>query len=219
MKTKTQKKTNLIDLVLNLLIVLSTVWAVRLYYTVGPDPLGSVGNTSLKYFTTDSNILVAIASLVMLIFNIRRFFNPAAAMPKWVSVFKYAGTSAVALTLLTVVFFLGPLFAIGGGIEGYLSMFAGNILFLHLTTPLLAIISLLFFERDNSFNMGDCFIACLPSYIYSIVYFTLVVCLKVWTDWYNFTLGGKNYMIPVALTVMYLATFAISALLRKLRRS
>lgn len=219
MKTKTDKKLNLLDFIFNLLIVLSTVWAVRLYYIGGPDALGSTGSTSLKYFTTDSNILVAVASLVMLLFNIARFFKPDTVMPKWVSVLKYAGTSAVALTFLTVVFFLGPVFSIGVGIKGYLRMFEGNILALHLTTPLLAIISLIFFERDNSFKLSDCLIASLPSYIYSLVYFTMVVCLKKWTDWYNFTLGGKTYMIPVALIVMYLATFGVSVLLKKLRRN
>lgn len=219
MKTKTNKRTNFIDFILNLLIVLSTVWAVRYYYIGGPDALGSVGNSCLKYFTTDSNILVGIAALVMLVFNIRRFVNPDAVMPKWVSVFKYAGTSAVALTFLTVVFFLGPVFAAQSGISGYLLMFKGNVFVLHLTTPLLAIISLLFFERDNSFGLGDCFVACLPSYIYSVVYFTMVVCLKLWNDFYSFTLGGKAFMIPIALIVMYLFTFAISALLKKLRRN
>lgn len=215
MKNKTR---NFIDFILNLLIVISTVWAVGDYYVSGPDALGSVGNTCLKYFTTDSNILVGVAALIMLIYNIARFAKPDAVMPKWVSVLKYTGTSAVALTLLTVVFFLGPVFAIMKGPAGYRLMFEGNTLILHLTTPLLAIISLLFFEKDNKFSKGDCLIACLPSFIYSIVYFTMVIVLKQWNDWYNFTLGGKTFMIPVALVSMYLATFAISALLRKLRK-
>ena len=216
MKNKTR---NFIDFILNLLIILSTVWAVKYYYIGGPDALGSVGNACLKYFTTDSNILAAIAAFVMMLYNLVRFVKPETVIPKWVSVFKYAGTSAVALTLLTVVFFLGPVFAIQhGSFAKYLFMFEGNTLILHLTTPLLAIISLLFFEKDNEFSMGDCFIACLPSFLYSIVYFTMVVCLKLWNDWYNFTLGGKTFMIPVAMVSMYLATFAISALLRKLRK-
>lgn len=218
MKNKTKVGANVADLILNVLIVLSTVWAMRYYYVAGPDPLGSVGNGCFKYFTTDSNILVGIAALIMLIFNIARLFKPDAVMPRWVSVLKYAGTSAVALTMLTVVFFLGPVCAISGGLHGYLRMFEGNTLVLHLTTPLIAIISFIFFERDNSFGLGDCLIASLPSYIYSIVYFALVVCFKVWTDWYGFTFGGKYYMIPVSLIVMYLATFGISAALKKLRR-
>ena len=216
MKNKTR---NFIDFLLNLLIVLSTVWAVKYYYIGGPDALGSVGNASLKYFTTDSNILVAIAAFVMMLYNVARFVKPEAVIPKWVSVFKYAGTSAVALTLLTVMFFLGPVFALQrGSFAGYLFMFEGNTLILHLTTPLLAIISLLFFEKDNSFDFSDCLIACLPSSIYAVVYFTMVICLKIWNDWYNFTLGGRVYMIPVAVIGMALATLGISAALRKLRK-
>ena len=215
MKSKTR---NFIDLIFNLAIVLSTVWAVRYYYVGGPDALGSVGSGCFKYFTTDSNILVAVAALVMLIFNVARLFKPEVVMPKWVSVFKYTGTAAVTLTLITVVLFLGPIAAIKAGLQGYMRMFADNILALHLTTPLLSIISLIFFERDNDFSLGDCLTACLPTYVYAVVYFTMVVCLKIWNDWYSFTLGGKVYMIPIAIIVMFLASFGISALLRKLRR-
>ena len=215
MKPKTR---NIIDLILNLLIIVSTVWAVRYYFISGPDALGSVGKGCLKYFTTLSNVLVALAALIMIIFNFARLFEPGTAVPKWVSVLKYAGTNAVALTLMTVLFFLGPLAAIKAGLHGYMRMFEGNVLALHLTTPLIAIISFVFFERDNEFTFRDCFCACLPAYIYGIVYFVLVICLKVWNDWYGFTLGGKAYMIPVAVVAMFFASLAISALLRKLRR-
>lgn len=215
MKNKTR---NFIDFILNLLIVICTVWAVGDYYISGPDALGSVGNDCLKYFTTDSNILMGIAALIMLIYNVARFAKPDAVIPKWVSVLKYTGTSAVALTFLTVIFFLGPVFALKSGINGFMLMYKGNVFVLHLSTPLLAIISLLFFEKDNAFSKGDCLIACLPSFIYSIVYFTMVVVLKQWNDWYNFTLGGKTFMIPVAMVSMYLATYVISALLRRLRK-
>lgn len=213
-----QKTRNFIDFLFNLLIVLSTVWAVQLYYITGPDALGSVGNASLKYFTTDSNILVALAALIMLLYNAARFIKPEVTIPKWVTVLKYVGSSAVALTLLTVVFFLGPCFAVKSGINGYLLMFRGNTFALHLSTPLLAVISLIFFEKDNSLNKGDELLACLPSFIYSIVYFTMVVCLGLWNDWYGFTFGGKSFMIPVALISMYLATYAISHILRRLRK-
>lgn len=212
------KSHNIIDLILNLGIVLSTVWAIGLYYISGPDALGSVGSGCLKYFTTDSNILVALAAIVMIIFNVIRLFKPAAVIPKWASVLKYAGTSAVTLTLLTVVFFLGPTVAIRNGFSSYFLMFKGNTFALHFSTPVLAIISLVCFEKDNAFNLGDCLIACLPSYIYSFVYFTMVVCLKLWSDWYGFTFGGKLFMIPCALVAMYLATYLISAVLRRMRK-
>lgn len=212
------KSRNIIDLILNLAIVLSTVWAIGLYYISGPDALGSVGSGCLKYFTTDSNILVALAALLMMIFNIARLVKPDTVIPKWVSVLKYAGTSAVTLTLLTVVFFLGPSVAIRNGFMSYFLMFRGNTFALHFSTPVLAIVSLVCFEKDNAFNLGDCLAACLPSYIYSVVYFMMVVCLKVWTDWYGFTFGGKLFMIPLALIVSYLVTFGISAALRRLRK-
>lgn len=212
-----RKRQNLIDLILNLLILLSTIAAVGVYFVGVPDVLGSSGTGCFKYFTTDSNILCAISSAVMLIYNCRRLKDPSAVIPEWVSVFKFVGTVSVAVTLTTVVFFLAPVASIKGGIAQFFFFFEGNIFALHFSTPVLAIISVALFEKEPPLPRRASLWSLLPTVVYSVVYLVLVVFLKIWDDWYGFTFGGKLFLAPIAMIAMYLLTLALAALLRKLQ--
>ena len=213
-----KKTVNCIDFILNLVILLSTIWAVGYYFVGGPDVLGSTGTGCFKYFTTDSNVLVALTAAVLLFFNIRRFKNPDAPIPKWAMILKFTGTVSVTITLLTVVFFLAPTSYLKGGWESFLFFFKDNIFALHLSTPVIAIIALIFFEKEPKFRFRDCLWGLLPTVIYSVVYLVLVVFVKIWTDWYGFTFGGKLFMIPVSIIAMYLVTLLVSWVLHLLRK-
>ncbi len=208
-----------VDLILNLAIVLSTVLAVGVYFFSGPDALGSTGTGCFKYFTTDSNILAAAASLVYLVFLVRKVLYPEAKIPHAVMTFKYVGTVAVTITLLTVVFFLAPVSCMKGGLGNFFWFFQGNTFALHFSTPVLALISLLFFEGEDGYSFRDSLYTLLPTVVYSVVYLILVVFVRVWTDWYGFTFGGKNALAPVSMAAMYLVTLGVAAALRKLKRS
>lgn len=203
------KKRNAVDAVLNLVIILSTIIAVGLYFVSGPDALGSSGTRCFRYFTTDSNVLAAVAALVMLVYNVR-----GTKPPKWATVFKFVGTVSVTVTLLTVVFFLAPMGALHGGLRGYLRFFEDSTFALHFSTPVVAIVSLLF-ERYYKLTFADTLWGLAPTVVYSLVYLVLVVFIKVWTDWYGFTFGGKLYMAPVSMAGMYLVTLGIASILRK----
>lgn len=202
-----------IAMILNILIVLSTVWAVGYYFFAGPDVLGSAGTGCFKYFTTDSNVLTALASLVMLVFQCRSLRDPDAAVPKPVLIFKLVGTVSVTITLLTVVFFLAPVAAAKGGWPSYLFFFTDNIFCLHLSTPLLAIAAY-WLERDERITFRNSLWALSSTVVYSIVYLVMVVFVQAWTDWYGFTFGGKLYMAPVSMIAMYLLTFGLTQLFR-----
>ena len=210
---------NIIDLILNLVIVISTLLAVGCYFVLGPDILGSVGADCFKYFTTDSNILVAIVAVIMLIFNVRRIKDPNASLPKWVILFKYVATVSVTITLLVVVFFLAPMGYARGGIKTFLFYFKDNIFALHLSTPVISIISFALFEKDHKLSTRDSLWALIPTVVYSVVYLVMVVFVKRWTDWYGFTFGGKVFMIPVSMIGMYLVTFLVATALRKIRKA
>ncbi len=210
------KRRNTIDLILNLLIVVSTVAAVGYYFVGGPDILGSVGSGSLRYFTTDSNILAGFGSLAMLTVNLRRIREPKYSASRFVRCLKFAGTVSVTITLLTVVFFLVPMAVLKSGIASAGFFFAGNVFALHLSTPLLALVSLLGFEREDLPSRKGTLWGMAPTVIYSLVYLVNVVFLKIWTDWYGFTFGGKLWMAPVSLLAMYALTYAVIALLRRL---
>ena len=91
------------------------------------------------------------------------------------------GTAAVTVTMLTVFLFLGPNL-------GYKKLLTGRDLYMHLVTPLLAILS---------------FLCCEKRYLYK------VLCApegKRWEDFYGFNKGGKW---PVSLAVMLTGNLAV----------
>lgn len=210
------KNKNILALILNILVILCTAAAIGVYFVSGPDVLGSQAAGCFKYFTTDSNVLVALTSIVMLVFNIRKVRDPETVVPRWALLFRYVGVTSVTITLLTVVFFLAPVAAIRGGFANYFRLFEGNTFALHLSTPVMAILGFCLLERDRKLTVRDSLWALLPTVVYSIVYLVLVVFVKVWTDWYGFTFGGQTVMIPVSMITMYLVTWGVANVLRVL---
>lgn len=208
------KNKNRLDLILNIAIIVSTLVATGVYFVSGPDALGSQKTACFRYFTTDSNVLVALTSIVMLVYNIRKNRVPETEVPRWALIFRYVGVTSVTITLLTVVFFLAPMAAMRGGLAGYFRFFEGNTFALHFSTPVIAIVAFCLLEKDRKLTVKDSLWALLPTVIYSIVYLVLVVFVKVWTDWYGFTFGGKTVMIPVSMIAMYLLTFGVANALR-----
>ena len=212
-----KKKELVTDLVFHILIVLSTVIAVVLFFYSGPDALGSTGVGCFKYFTTDSNVMMALASLVCIFFETGMLRDPGKKMPGWVLTLRFAGTVSVAVTLLTVVFFLAPVSCMQGGIRNFLFFFEGNTFALHLSTPLLAIVSFLFFSGKEKISFVKSLWNLTPTVVYSVVYLIFVVFVRIWYDWYGFTFGGHNELAPVSMLAMYLVTLGISEALRRIR--
>lgn len=212
-----KKKTLIASLILNGLIVVSTVLAVGCYFFGRKDVLGSSGSGCLRYFTTDSNILVAIASLVLIFCELPLLRCPEKTLPKWALLFKFVGTVSVTITLLTVVLFLAPVSAMKEGWKMIGFYFEGNIFALHLSTPLLAIFSLLLTENEIetgvSLRFRDTLWALAPTVVYSLVYAYMVIFDGRWTDWYGFTFGGYYAVAPISMLVMYGVTLVISAVL------
>ena len=118
------------SLVINIIIiVITTILVVRFFRENGKwSP--ARGKKAFRYFTTQSNVLCAVSALAMCLFPEK----------EWAYYLKVMGTAAVTVTMLTVLIFLGRLY-------GYKALLTGSDLFMHLITPLLAIISLCVFER------------------------------------------------------------------------
>lgn len=210
----TSKKKSIISLILNVIIIISTVYAISLFFTTTPDQgnMQVSGMEFLRFFTNLSNIFVSIAALVMIVFNIRNLRTGSDFFPKWAMLLKFTATISVSVTFITVVVFLGPMFMAMG--QSYWVIFAGNCFFLHFTTPVIAIISILFFEKCETFEKKYAFLGLLPTFLYSIVYVTMVVFVGKdnggWPDFYGFTFGGKMYFVPISLTAMYALTILLS---------
>ncbi len=157
----------------------------------------------LRFFTVLSNLLCALAALAVVV--CRLGFG---TLPYAVGVFKYVATAAVSVTLLTVVCFLGPTL-------GYKLMFTGPDLWLHLVCPLLAVVSLLLWDKPE-LPFGAVFLGALPVALYGAVYIRRVMFApeqRRWQDFYGFNRGGRW---PLSLLIMLAAAFLISAGLRLL---
>ena len=197
------------DFILNILIVGITLYAVISISSTGLEGnMEGSGTTAFRYFTIDSNILCAITSFIMLVYDIKALKGNE--IPQYAYTLKMIGTTAVTVTFITVAVFLGP-------IQGYGMMLAGANLFMHLITPLLAIISFIFMEKSNQ-KFGVTFLSVLPVFIYGSIYLYLVVFKKVWPDFYCFNSGMLNGLWYISYIVMILLAFGIAVVLYNLNR-
>lgn len=197
---------SLVSLILNAAIFCWTAVVVfRAVYRKGEDGARHYSSTMYRYFTTDSNVLSALTALLLIPFCVRGLISGGFDLPAWAVVCKYVGTVSVSVTLLTVLFFLGPT-------QGYPNMFGGDGLYLHLIGPLLAIVSFCAVETGVDLSRWQTLLGLLPTFIYGSVYLVMAVLRSEekggWGDFYGFNRGGKW---PISYVVMHIATLLISA--------
>ena len=159
-----------------------------------------------RYFTVQSNLFCAAASVAVAVYRIAAGTAAAeadTAIPLGLSLVKFVSTAAVAVTFLTVVFFLMP--RQGGPGD----LFKRYNFFMHFLCPVLAIVSYLLWDKVPS-RFPTVFLGILPVLLYGAWYMYHVVTVpeeKRWEDFYGFNRGGKW---PVALAAMLAGTFLIS---------
>ena len=106
--------------------------------------------------------------------------------------------------MLTVFLFLGPNM-------GYKKLLTGTDLYMHLVTPLLAILTFFCFEkREMSFQTA--LLGVLPVLLYGILYLYKVIYApenRRWDDFYGFNMGGRW---PISFAAMLMGGLAISML-------
>ena len=157
---------------------------------------------AFRFFTVQSNVFCAAAALCLALF-------PSA---RWAWLLKYVGTAAVLVTLLTVFLFLAP------SMGSLLPLLKGNDFFMHLTTPLMAVVSFSFFEKKGM-GFGAALLGMLPVVVYGLWYLYKILYApadKRWDDFYGFNKGGKW---PVTFTGMMLGGFAVCMLLMGLQNA
>ncbi len=163
------------SVIFNLVIVLFTAAAVRKHI------MAAGVKQVLRYYTTQSNLLCAFAALLVLVCRL------SGSVPEWVLVLKHVGTVAVALTMLTVLLYLGPVY------RNYKDLLSGPSFFLHLFCPLVAIVSRVAWDRPKG-GFGTVLLGALPALLYALFYFQKVVLAppeKRWEDFYKFNVDGK----------------------------
>ena len=190
---------NAADVILNLAIFLATLIIVAgIPRKDGKREPGRLRN-AFRFYTCQSNALCAVTALIMAVFRL------SGAVPQAAWILKYTGTAAVTVTMLTVFLFLAP--SVGKDWYGVLLKGSGN-LFMHLLTPLLALVSFCAFEKQGM-TFPQCLWGLLPVVLYGPLYLYKIRFApeeKRWEDFYGFNKGGKW---PVMFTVMLAGTFLI----------
>lgn len=190
----------LVSVVLNALIVVIVTCCV----IVGVKQMKPAGRFFM-FFTTLSNVLLAVSSAVLLA-------CPYGAMPVWAVMLKYSGTAAVTVTMLTVLLFLGPVS------HEWKLLLTGAQLMLHLICPLLALCSFIFFE-GTALPLWAVVFGVLPVLLYGAVYCRMVVFApeeRRWDDFYGFNAAGRwaasmAVMFSAAAVIAFAVFFAHAA--------
>ncbi len=207
MKSKRQKISLILDVLITVMVLYA--WACMIFRWGDNGTISAGGFRNLKYFTVLSNLLMAAASALNLVYTIRMIkYNRT--IPNWVPRLKYAGATAVTLTLLVVLLFLWPVFKIPG-------LYAGANLWFHLLIPLMAICSFVLGTADTM-TIRDSWLAVIPMIIYGAWYIgnNLINGVGEWpdtNDWYGFLSWGWGIGV-VIFGVLVLMTWASALLMR-----
>ncbi len=215
MKRLTKSRKELISIIINIFLVISTI--IVTYFTVAFGTVASQVDTGVNYgvfyfatFTVDSNIFMGIVAAVAAIFAIINK-TKSHPVPKTLNTWYLTATTSVVLTFLTVVFFLSPLRVAAG--HNYFDMMRGPMFFFHFFNPVIAAINFVFFMGSPKLPKKANFYSLIPIVIYAVPYILNVVILKTWIDFYNFTFGGNNILVLPVFCIIGLIVFGISSLL------
>lgn len=204
-----------ISLVLNIILTLFVITGTIFMFEgikFMPDAtlLEATKTEMLKFYTVDSNLLMGIVSIILIIYEIRFLEGKIKEIPIYVYIIKMIGTAGILLTFVTTLFFLSPMY-------GLYAMYNNANLIFHLIVPVLAFISYIVFEKYNN-KYKYAFFGILPMFIYSIYYTSMILIhlndggLTYKYDFYNFLQGNINN-IYIVVPIMYIGAYILSLLL------
>ena len=175
----------------HLVILASTVFCVLglLLFVERPDE--RVHTEIFRYYTTLSNILGVLIAVPVMVGAVLRLAGKETSLPAWLQVLRFVSVSALTVTMMTVVLFLGPRF-------GWSGMFEGANYWFHLVNPLLSIFSYLFLEPENRIPRKYPFAGTAQTVLYGAVYIPMVLS-GTWPDFYGFNIGGRWYLSLLAM--------------------
>lgn len=179
------------SIIINAVIFIATFAAVISHFRKDGVWRFKNGLKQFRYFTVLSNILCAIAALLMAISQL----GGGASRP--VFLLKYLGTVSVTLTFLTVLLFLAPTQG------GFAQWFGGEYFYTHLAGPVLAILSFCLLERQRM-SLGTAMMGLLPMLLYGAVYIYKVLLApedQRWEDFYGFNRNGMWLISGVSMTL------------------
>ena len=170
--------------IINVLIIIMELFAFLVCYKES-------GFACFEYYTQDSNLFLMLTSLLYVI----SLLICDKKIPHFVSLLKYAATTSVVITFLTVVTILAPVMG------GYKAMLLdGTMLIHHLICPIFSFITFVFFEKHNLNGLKDALISMIFTCLYGVVTVTLNV-LKIMDGPYPFL---KVYDQTILMSIFWL---------------
>ena len=207
MKTLRQKLAFALDIVIAVMVFYA--WARMIFQWGDNGTISAGGFRNLRYFTVLSNLLMTAASVLNIVYAIIAL-KLNKDIPSWVSKLKYAGASAVALTLLVVLLFLWPVFHVPG-------LYSGANLFMHLIVPVLGSLSFVL-GGNKEIRFKDSFISVVPMLIYGAWYIgnNAINGIGQWpdtNDWYGFLSWGWGSGLAI-FAALILMTWGVALIMR-----
>jgi hypothetical protein len=158
--------------------------------------------TEFEWFTIDSNLFMALATMMIIPFAIEGIQKKRLTYPKWAQRIHYAGVINTTLTMVFVLFVISwydPLLAFGE--ENF---------FLHIVCPLLVLISFFMVESVHPLTRVDNIRSLFPFAVYAALYIINVVFLKKWDDHYMLNTFLPFYIsLPLVTTLIYVIGWVI----------
>ena len=171
------------------------------------------GLSAFRFFTVQSNIYMGIVSLIYLINYFVIYDKESRSISMVVKVLKLTGTASVAITLLTVVFYLFP-------ITLSWEMFTNTNLFMHFLIPVVSIVTYIWFD-DVSLKKKFSWFTIIPVGGYGLFYFINVAVHNGYGtmkyDWYGFGQWGLGVSFIVFIVFAFIG-YGVSILLQTLRK-
>ena len=186
-----------INITINLLMVILEIIGFVLVFK-------ELGIASLEYYTEDSNLLLMISSIILLI-----YISKNKELPSWFKSFRYIAIVSTTLTLIIVLTVLTWTTDFGL----YYLLFHESMLYHHTLCPVLAILSFVFVERyDNLHTIHGLYFTT----IYGIIMIILNA-LKIVEGPYPFLLVHNQPIIHSIIwtALIFAITYAIASILKK----
>ena len=143
---------------MNFLIVYFETIAVPMSWAMG-------GTIMFTMYTELSNIFNGAVCLLVGLWQLGCIFT-GRELPLWLKRLKFISTSCLAMTLLTVVIILAPMYEDGNG--WYIMLFTSSMLYHHFLNPLAAMASFLLFERQPRLPLKEVPLALVPTVLYGV---------------------------------------------------
>ena len=195
----------LVSFILNLIIFSFVLIGTIIAFVVGDGILTATFPDILKYFTFQSNIFMGVVAIIYAYYQYLLISGKKEKISHVLNVFYHVGATAVGLTFLVVIIFLAPGY-------GFDKMYNHANLFFHALAPIFAMANYLFFNKECHIRFIDTLFAVIPSLIYGIVYFIVVVSLNAYgdltIDFYMFgkdgpLIGAFNFLVVMSIAYIF----------------